>query len=59
MVCRSVLPLHQFQAMHLVFENPQHDLPQVISYTKINAGCSLFGKISGIKNGKYIGNNFQ
>ncbi|WP_199118510.1 DUF6265 family protein [Pedobacter sp. ASV28] len=35
----------------LVFENPNHDFPQVISYTKINAD-SLIAKISGIKNGQ-------
>ncbi len=35
----------------LVFENPQHDFPQIISYTKI-ATDSLLAKISGTKNGK-------
>jgi hypothetical protein len=35
----------------LVFENPQHDFPQIISYTKISAD-SLVAQISGIKNGK-------
>lgn len=35
----------------LVFENPQHDFPQIISYTKI-AADSLVAKISGTKNGK-------
>lgn len=35
----------------LVFENPQHDFPQIISYTKINAD-SLVAKISGTKNGE-------
>ncbi len=35
----------------LVFENLQHDFPQVISYTKINAD-SLVAEISGTKNGK-------
>jgi hypothetical protein len=34
----------------LVFENLQHDFPQVISYTRINAD-SLVAEISGIKNG--------
>jgi Domain of unknown function (DUF6265) len=37
--------------MELVFENPQHDFPQVISYTKINAD-SLVAEISGTINGK-------
>lgn len=35
----------------LVFENPEHDFPQIISYTKINAD-SLVARISGIKNGQ-------
>lgn len=35
----------------LVFENQQHDFPQIISYTKINAD-SLIAEISGTKNGK-------
>lgn len=35
----------------LVFENPQHDFPQKISYTKINAD-SLVAQISGLINGK-------
>jgi Domain of unknown function (DUF6265) len=35
----------------LVFENAQHDFPQIISYTKINKD-SLVAEISGIKNGK-------
>ena len=37
--------------MELVFENPQHDFPQIISYTKINAD-SLVAEISGTINGK-------
>ncbi len=35
----------------LVFENPQHDFPQVISYTKINAD-TLVAEISGTRNGQ-------
>ena len=35
----------------LVFENPQHDFPQIISYTQINSD-SLVAEISGTKNGK-------
>lgn len=35
----------------LVFENPQHDFPQIISYTKITSD-SLVAEISGTKNGK-------
>lgn len=40
-----------FSDKELLFENPQHDFPQIISYTKINAD-SLVAEISGIKNGK-------
>jgi len=35
----------------LVFENQQHDFPQIISYTKINSD-SLIAEISGTNNGK-------
>jgi len=35
----------------LVFENPQHDFPQIISYTKITTD-SLIAEISGMKNGQ-------
>lgn len=35
----------------LVFENPQHDFPQKITYTQIN-NDSLVAEISGIENGK-------
>ena len=35
----------------LVFENPQHDYPQIISYTKITSD-SLVAEISGTKNGQ-------
>jgi len=35
----------------LVFENPRHDFPQIISYTKISAD-SLVAEISGTKNGQ-------
>jgi hypothetical protein len=35
----------------LVFENRQHDFPQIISYTKISADA-LVAEISGTKNGK-------
>lgn len=35
----------------LVFENSQHDFPQIISYTKINED-SFVAEISGIKNGQ-------
>ena len=35
----------------LVFENPQHDFPQIISYTKTGAE-TLTAEISGVINGK-------
>jgi Domain of unknown function (DUF6265) len=35
----------------MVFENPEHDFPQVISYTKIGSD-SLVAEISGTKNGQ-------
>ncbi|WP_028295740.1 DUF6265 family protein [Olivibacter sitiensis] len=35
----------------LVFENAQHDFPQIISYTRISAD-SLVAEISGTKNGE-------
>ena len=35
----------------LVFENPQHDFPQIISYTKISTD-SLVAEILGTKNGQ-------
>ena len=34
----------------MVFENPSHDFPQIISYTRITAD-SLVAEISGIRNG--------
>jgi hypothetical protein len=45
-----------FTASHLtegkmVFENPQHDFPQTISYTRIHAD-SLVAEISGLTNGQ-------
>lgn len=35
----------------LVFENPEHDFPQVISYTRITPD-SLVAEVSGTKNGR-------
>jgi len=35
----------------LVFENPQHEFPQIIAYTKITSD-SLIAEISGTKNGQ-------
>ncbi|RWU10955.1 DUF6265 family protein [Pedobacter chitinilyticus] len=35
----------------LIFENPQHDFPQIISYTKID-NDRLVAEISGVKNGQ-------
>jgi len=36
---------------HLVFENPEHDFPQKITYTQISKD-SLVAEISGIRKGK-------
>lgn len=36
---------------HLVFENPKHDFPNKITYSKIS-NDSLVAEISGMKNGK-------
>ena len=41
----------KISATQLVFENPQHDFPQIISYTKISLD-SLVAEISGVRNGK-------
>ncbi len=41
----------------MIFENPYHDFPQVISYTKISHG-SLLAVISGTKNGQFRKQNF-
>lgn len=41
----------------LVFENPKHDFPQVISYR--NQGDSMFVKISGIQKGKFTEERFS
>lgn len=38
-------------ATELIFENPQHDFPQIISYKRIGTD-SLIAEISGIKNGQ-------
>lgn len=35
----------------LIFENPQHDFPQVISYTRISSD-TLIAEISGTRSGK-------
>ena len=43
--------LKKISDTEMIFENPVHDFPQVISYTKINAD-SLVAEISGMKNGQ-------
>ena len=35
----------------MIFENPRHDFPQVISYAKTGAN-SLVAEISGVEKGK-------
>jgi signal peptidase I len=42
----------------LIFENLQHDFPQMISYTRINSD-SLVAVISGIKNGQKRNQTFR
>lgn len=43
-------PAKAISETELVFENPKHDFPQIISYKKISKD-SLVAEISGIKNG--------
>lgn len=42
----------------MIFENPEHDFPQVISYNRISSD-SLVAKISGIKNGQERSQSFS
>jgi hypothetical protein len=46
-----VFKMTKADAKQLVFENPKHDFPQKISYTKIN-NDSIVAAISGVVNGK-------
>ncbi len=41
----------------LVFENPKHDFPNKISYTKITKD-SIVGEIFGLQNGKIVNEKF-
>lgn len=43
--------LTSFNNKHLVFENPEHDFPQKITYTQISKD-SLIAEISGTRKGK-------
>jgi hypothetical protein len=43
--------LKTISAETLVFENREHDFPQIISYTKVSKD-SLVAEISGVKNGQ-------
>ncbi len=43
--------LKRISDTEMVFENPAHDFPQVISYTKITTD-SLVAEISGMRNGQ-------
>ncbi|WP_114938977.1 DUF6265 family protein [Mucilaginibacter endophyticus] len=43
--------LTSVDSKHLVFENPEHDFPQKITYTQISKD-SLVAEISGIRKGK-------
>ncbi len=44
-------PLKSNNGKTMVFENPAHDFPQIISYTRISVD-SLFAEISGTDKGK-------
>ncbi|MBO9151544.1 DUF6265 family protein [Chitinophaga sp. GCM10012297] len=44
--------LKQATDEQLVFENPQHDFPQTVSYRRIGAD-SLVAQISGTRNGQF------
>lgn len=44
--------LKSISEMKIVFENPQHDFPQIISYSKISSD-SLVAEIYGTKNGQF------
>ncbi len=44
-------PMKTITATQMIFENMQHDFPQMISYTKITAD-SLVAEIAGTKNGQ-------
>jgi hypothetical protein len=47
-----------FSDTQLLFQNPTHDFPQVITYTKINSD-SLVAEISGTQNDKREDNHFR
>lgn len=43
--------LKNISAKEMVFENPEHDFPQIITYTKWGSD-SLVAEISGVRNGQ-------
>lgn len=51
-------PAKAISTTQLLFENPQHDFPQTISYTKISAD-SLVAEISGLRNGQQRKQTFK
>jgi hypothetical protein len=52
-----VFALKSIRDDHMVFENPEHDFPQVISYKRITSD-SLVAEISGNNNGKFSSRSF-
>ncbi len=54
---RATFRLIRHDNMRAVFENPEHDYPQRIIYTRISPD-SLLGRIEGIVNGKERSSDF-
>ncbi len=52
-----IFKMTKADAKQLVFENPKHDFPQKISYTKIT-NDSIVAAISGVVNGKTEGESY-
>ena len=52
-----IFKMTKADAKQLVFENPKHDFPQKITYTKITAD-SIVAAISGVVNGKTEGESY-
>lgn len=52
-----IFTMTKADAKQLVFENPKHDFPQRISYTKITKD-SIVATISGVVNGKTKGESY-
>jgi Domain of unknown function (DUF6265) len=52
-----IFKMTKADAKQLIFENPKHDFPQKISYTKIT-NDSIVAAISGVVNGKTEGESY-